>query len=497
VQGSVFRRCGCRDADGRRLNKRCPKLARQKHGQWYARYDEPRAGDERRRQPMLGPFSTKDEAAARLGETIGKIYGGSYQPTDGTLTIGVDFDRWLDTRVGLARTTFRQTKEIGALYLKPGLGYLRLRDVRQHHVEDLYAAMRLIGRPTGEGPDAMLRRLLDARGSGPQSHRRLSRARIRRVHAVVRAYFNSAIRRGLIQANPAAHVELEASRPVKPLAWSPERVARWRVTGRRPSPVMVWTPEQAGAFLDAATTDRLYPLFHLVAYRGLRRGEALGLPWTDIDLDTGNALVRETYLDPDVLGPDFDTFDDTKTEHSERVISLDAQTVAVLRRWRTQQTAERHTWGKAWVDSGRLFTKENGEPLNPDTVSQRFGRLIERTGRITVNCAAITRAGTPCQRQAVVTVNDSPRCGLSSHGRQDPAALPLRHPEALPPIRFHDLRHTAASLTYRATRDLKLVSELVGHSSIEFTSDTYTTLFGDVDRAAAEAVADLVPRRTA
>jgi len=64
----------------------------------------------------------------------------------------------------------------------------------------------------------------------------------------------------------------------------------------------------------------------------------------------------------------------------------------------------------------------------------------------------------------------------------------------LPPVRLHDLRHGAASLTYRATKDLKLVSELLGHSGIQITADTYTSLFAEVDAAAAEAVAALVPR---
>ncbi|WP_242606010.1 tyrosine-type recombinase/integrase [Frankia sp. Cppng1_Ct_nod] len=61
-------------------------------------------------------------------------------------------------------------------------------------------------------------------------------------------------------------------------------------------------------------------------------------------------------------------------------------------------------------------------------------------------------------------------------------------------MRLHDLRHTAASLTYRATRDLKLVSELLGHASIQFTSDVYTSIFEEVDRDAAKAVATIVPR---
>jgi hypothetical protein len=65
---------------------------------------------------------------------------------------------------------------------------------------------------------------------------------------------------------------------------------------------------------------------------------------------------------------------------------------------------------------------------------------------------------------------------------------------AQPPIRLHDLRHTAASLAYRATRDLKMVSELLGHSGIQITGDIYTSVFEEVDRDAAEAVARLVPR---
>jgi Phage integrase family len=67
----------------------------------------------------------------------------------------------------------------------------------------------------------------------------------------------------------------------------------------------------------------------------------------------------------------------------------------------------------------------------------------------------------------------------------------------LPPIRLHDLRHVAATLAYRATKDLKLVSQLMGHSGIQITADTYTSVFEDAHRAAAEAVVAVVPRRVA
>jgi integrase len=256
---------------------------------------------------------------------------------------------------------------------------------------------------------------------------------------------------------------------------------------------MVWTPEQAGAFLDAIARDRLYPLFHLVAYRALRRSEVIGLAWSDVDLDTGTCHIRETVVDSNDLDEEYDEFGETKTEASDRTISLDALTVIVLRAWRLRQDLERQTWGDAWVDSGRVFTKENGEPLNPESLSQHFDRVVARSSRSTLRCTATTRAGSRCRRLAVVTVDGDPRCGLVRHGGSGSALPPER--SGLPPIRFHDLRHTAASLTYRVTRDLKLVSELLGHSTIKITGDIYTNVFADVDRAAAEAVAALVPRR--
>jgi len=104
-------------------------------------------------------------------------------------------------------------------------------------------------------------------------------------------------------------------------------------------------------------------------------------------------------------------------------------------------------------------------------------------------------AGLQRSRLAVRAVDGQPRCGLRCHSAGHIAPLPDAR-SGLAPIRFHDLRHTAASLTYRVTRDLKLVSELRGHSSIKITADVYTNVFADVDRDAAEAVARLIPRAT-
>lgn len=111
------------------------------------------------------------------------------------------------------------------------------------------------------------------------------------IKATLRAALNDAIGQQIITFNPAAHVEIDPVRKPKALVWTDERVARWQQTGEKPSPVMVWTPEQTGAFLDFVAEDRLYAMWHLIAFRGLRRGEACGQPWSKTNLDRHSLTV--------------------------------------------------------------------------------------------------------------------------------------------------------------------------------------------------------------
>ncbi|ARP71520.1 site-specific integrase [Streptomyces pluripotens] len=203
---------------------------------------------------------------------------------------------------------------------------------------------------------------------------------------------------------------------------------------------MVWTPEHTGLFLDHVAEDRLYALWHLIAFRGLRRGEACGQRWTDTHLDDGRITVAKQLV---VSG--WDVYeDDPKTDAGARTIALDSDTVRALTRHRVQQDKDREEWGSAWVETCRVFTKENGEMLHPANVTRRFIELYEEIG--------------------------------------------------LPPIRLHDLRHGAATLAHAAGADLKDIQEMLGHSSIAITADTYTSLLPEADRAIAEAAARLVPR---
>ncbi len=224
--------------------------------------------------------------------------------------------------------------------------------------------------------------------------------------------------------------------------WTDDRVAQWQATGVKLSPVMVWTPSQTGAFLDSVSGDDLYALFHLIAFRGLRRGEACGLRPEDLDLKAQTLTIATQLVAVGGVGIEENA---PKSDAGDRVVALDRDSVRALKRHLKRQRKAREKAGAAWVDSGRLFTRATGAWFEPDWLTDRFERLARRAG--------------------------------------------------LPPIRLHDLRHGAATIALAAGVDRKVVQEMLGHASIGLTSDTYTSVLPEVAHDAAEAAARLVPRQ--
>jgi len=117
-----------------------------------------------------------------------------------------------------------------------------------------------------------------------------------------------------------------------------------------------------------AAQHRLYPLFHLIAYRGLRRGEAVGLRWQDVDLEAGFIRISQQVVQ---LGW-ATAIGDPKSNSGERTISLDEGTIAALRNWRSLQDGEQRSWGRAWHDTALVFTREDGSQLHPDMATSVF-----------------------------------------------------------------------------------------------------------------------------
>ncbi|HEV2633817.1 MAG TPA: tyrosine-type recombinase/integrase [Actinocrinis sp.] len=320
------------------------------------------------------------------------------------------------SRLSIRPETRRSYGEFIHNYLEPYLGGMLVDQVRTEDVQRMFASI--------------IRRHQEA-------GRPLTPASIQRIHATVRAAFNAAVRAGLIQVNPVRGVELPAFRPVRAVVWTDERVQAWLRDGSRPV-VAVWTAEQTAAFLRSIKDHRWYALFHLVALRGLRRGEACGLRWEDIDLDHAELrVVRQVQRRGGKV-----VESEPKSAASSRALALDHTTVTALRQHRHHQSQERLIAGTRWCEGGWVFTYSDGRPLAPDALTRLFAKLVTRSG--------------------------------------------------LPPIRLHDLRHGAATLALSAGADLKVVSTMLGHSSIQLTADTYTSVLPDTAHKAAEDTATLL-----
>lgn len=517
MKGSTYRRCYCRGEDGKPLGKACPQLRSKRHGTWAVRQElPPREDGSRRSFSRSGLESAKEaqkaldqvralldlpdgddvEAQVRVGDLLEEASGNSKAPlpdlaetrrrlTRGqkltaTMTVGDLLEEWAAVkRKTRRRTTLNGYESHLRVHLVPHLGTRRLDRLGVGHVQAMFDAiddqneviaaenaarreqeLRCKWAKPGRPPAVERARLQAEREklAGMKPYRRITGAATKQaIRRTLRTALNYAIGREYITFNPAAHVELEAAKRPKGLLWTAERVARWQETGVKPSPVMVWTPVQLGAFLDAAEEHRLYACFHLIAYHGLRRGEAVGQEWGDIDF-AGKKLTVAKEITVDGWTP-IETA--PKTDGSAGSIRIDSGTVVVLQAHRLRQLAERDALleeqrerqraGKeredalpAWTDTGKVFTREDGTWLHPEEVSDAFRAILAETD--------------------------------------------------LPPINLRDLRHGAAALVKAGGGDLHDAKEKLRHSTITLTSDTYMALFEEATEELTERAAAVVPR---
>ena len=377
----------------------CPRgstgelIAHRCRGRWGYVIDAGRRPDGGRRQFTRSGFATKRVAEDALRQELARQAAG-LADLQGQ-TVSEFLDRWLAGKRRLRATTRRGYAGHIRRYLRPGLGHYRLTDLRPHHLDTFY--------------DEMLR-------NGRSS---VTVATVHDVHRTLRSALNLAVKRRLIPWNPSLHVEL------------PERV--------RPK-TQVWAPDDLGRFLESTSVSRWYPLFHTIAFTGMRRGEALGLHWSDVDLAAGHVVITSQLVDAGE-GPQLG---EPKTRAGARIVPIDALTVTVLKDRNATQQAERDAWGPAWQDHGLVFTREDGSPVRPDYATRLFGRLSLQAG--------------------------------------------------VPRIRLHDLRHTHASLALLAGVDIKVISARLGHSTTTITADLYTHVIPIVARRAADSIASVIPQ---
>lgn len=484
-----YKSCSCRDAQTKKLlGKKCPELSKKGHGSWYSRYEAPKSADGKRRQPRIGPYDTEKACKDALVKVLGTASSPKAHDERKT-TFGEYLERryaWrkseAETGEGLKKSTLDAEREAIDLYGKPGLGHIKVVDLTDEHFRELYSGMRKLNRPEEQGDRSeILRRLKDARATrdGKRMHSRpIGESRIRRVHAVLHGAMTDAVKLSKIrQDNPADGVwrtkggKRKQGR-AKPLLWTSERVEQWEKTGTVPAKVMVWSSDQCGAFLDfaEASEERLYPAFHLDAYYGPRRGELVGAEEQDLSLARRRLHVLQSQSD--------DELDDTKTESGYRQIPLDDETVRVFKAWHKRKLEERLAWGEAYQDAGRVFCYEDGTALKPDYLSSRFRILLERHA----NIRGKGKEGWSVER-------------IARKYRTTEAAVEVALRLTLPPIRFHDLRHGAATMLLAAGVSDKFVSEVLGHASSAFTKDVYAVVAEEMAEDATRKISAFIPRQ--
>lgn len=342
-----------------------------------------------------GTEKTKSEAEKAKAQAIADhTRGGLAAPN--RVTLGKWLDRWLASRESevKAKTHASYARSV-RLYLKPHLGSKRLQEVRPADVRYLQDKIR------GAGLGTDTQRL--ALGA-------LSMA------------LKEAVRLELITRNPAEAVKVISDRQKE---------------GRT---AQAWTAEEVAQFIEVARQDRQGMVLVFMVSLGLRRGEACGLRWANVDLERGACRIVENLVTlegkPHISTP--------KSANGRRTVPLSQEAAALLRAWQAAQAEERAAMGEDWQDSGYVFTTYKGTPLHPDNLNRALNRLCERAG--------------------------------------------VRR------IRVHDLRHTYASLMLSRQVPLEVVSKQLGHSTPAFTLGTYRHVSQEEQAQYAVNLSDLLKR---
>jgi integrase len=386
---------------------------RKRGNTWSIIYDErpdPATGERRRRE--RGGFADRDTAETELAEAIAAVKSGGYVDPS-KVTVARFLTDWIERKAedDLKPTTATSYRSKIEHHLIPRLGSLRVQELDVARIED---ALRDVHREGG-------------RKGAPLSLRTVNYCRV-----VLASALDDAVRRGMLQGNPARLARIPTRQRE---GWKP-----------RSAPRKPWSVEELCAFLETAADDRLAALWMLYVTNGMRRGEALGLRWSDVDLEAATisvARVRTTAEDADGHRVVYDD-DDPKTAASRRTVTLDKPTVAALRSHRLAQLEERVRASSIWEDGDRVFCREDGSGLDPDAISGRWREL--------------------CTEGEV------------------------RY------IRPHDARHSCATLMLAGGVPVEVISERLGHARISVTMDMYVHPDDASQRAAADTFGAIIAR---
>lgn len=327
----------------------------------------------KRKQKSKSGFKTKKEAQAALAELIASVEKGTYAEKR-----KVKFKEFAEEflykiyKNKVKASTFERTENIMNFHVFPFVQDIDIKDINAFLVHDFLEEKR---------------------------KEDYSSSYIHRINETIKIVLRAAYKQGVIEQNIAASID------------NP------RITRKEMS---VWTIQQVNEFLKQVKHSRYYIVFFLAAYTGMRKGEILGLRWSDVDFDKRTLRVNKTLYK---IKTGF-ILADPKTAASNRTIYLDDDILRALRKHKVQQNLEKMKSGNVYQDHDLVFPKEDGTYLTPSSVNATFSKYVKRFN--------------------------------------------------LPSIRFHDLRHTHATILLEMGVHPKVVSDRLGHNSIKTTLDIYS-----------------------
>ena len=312
-----------------------------------------------------------------------------------SITVAGYLERWLPhIRTRVRPVSYDGYESVVRCHINPALGHLRLAELHPLHLQDLYT---------------------DRLTTNQQRRRRpLSPTSVLHLHLVLSQALQQAVRWQLLPVNPAA-----GAQPPRP----------------RRSEVLVATGDTLQHILQLLRGHQLEVPATIALTTGMRRGEILGLRWSDLTPDYTNAHIQQTLQNSRSAGLHYEQ---PKTHRSRRAIALPATLVALLTEHRSNQDARRAALADHWQDTDLIVDRGDGGPFSPNTLTSHWIRFVRE--------------------------ND------------------------LPHIRFHGLRHSHATLMLLEGIHPKVVSERLGHATIGITLDTYTHLLPSMQNEAAEAI---------
>lgn len=343
---------------------------------------DPDAPTKRRQRWVATTARTKKEAEQERTKLLREIdTGTSLEPS--RMTVAEYLAHWLDTEASqrVRDTTLDNYRRLIRLHIAPFLGAKRIQALKPIDVAQFLGTVR--------SPSIAMN-----------------------CRTVLSGACKTAVRWGWIATNPVRDVSPPRYRPAAGDAWSKEEVV---------------------AFLAATAGRPHHALYRMVLATGMRKGEAIDLRWSDLDLAAGTVTVARTAV---WVGNVYHSHPPKSGE--PRTITLDPETIATLRHHRVQQNEQRLRFGSGWRDEGRIFTAAAGGVIGKRGLSWSFDADLRRTG-----------------------------------ARR---------------IRFHDMRHTHATILIEAGVDAKAVSQRLGHANIQITIDTYQ----HITPRGARDVADVV-----